>query len=116
MIRKTDSYPIRKVEHMLGGDGEFVIEDILMINELHDKGRLFARGTLLPGHSVGYHVHEKDMEICYFLSGTGLVEDENGVETIVAPGDANIVDVGHGHKITNTGKEPLVYLAVVIYA
>ena len=70
----------------------------------------------MPNHSVGYHVHEKDMEVCIFLSGTGIVQDENGIQTEVGEGDTNIVDVGHGHMIKNTGKDTLVYLAVIIYA
>ena len=70
----------------------------------------------MPEDRVGYRVHEKDMEICYFLSGQGVVEDETGCRTEVSAGDANIVDVGHGHKIINTGTEPLVYMAVILFA
>lgn len=116
MIIKNPDYPVRVVEHMMGGEGKFIIEDILRPDEMHGKGRLFARGTLMPNDSVGYHIHEKDMEICYFLSGQGVVEDENGCKTEVSAGDTNIVDVGHGHKITNTGAEPLVYIAVILFA
>jgi len=115
MIIKNGAYPVRIVEHMKGGDGQFVIEDILRPDEMHDKGRLFARGTLMPGHSVGYHVHEGDMEICFFLSGRGTVEDDNGEKTLVGPGDVNIVENGHGHMIRNTGEEPLKYLAVILF-
>ena len=116
MIRTSDSYPVRTVEHMMGGEGSFVIEDILAAGELHGKGRLFARGTLGPGHSVGMHTHTKDMEICFFLSGKGVVEDETGACTPVEAGDCNITDAGHSHSITNAGTEPLKYLAVVLFA
>ena len=116
MIRKTDSYPVRILEHMMGGEGVFLIEDILSAGELHGKGRLFARGTLAPGHSVGMHTHTKDMEICFFLSGRGVVEDETGECTAVEAGDCNITDVGHSHQITNTGAEALKYLAVILFA
>ena len=81
-----------------------------------EKGRLFAIGTLEPGHSVGYHVHEEDMEICFFLEGEGIVQEQDGTEIKIGPGDTNIVDVGQGHMITNTGKTSLKYLAVIIYA
>ena len=116
MIRKKGTYRVDIREKMMGGEGHFVVENILNPDEMHGKGRLCARGTLAPGHSVGYHVHEKDMELCYFLSGTGVVTEENGVETVVEAGDCNIVDVGHGHKIVNTGTEDLVYIALILFA
>lgn len=115
MIIKNGNYPTRVVDHMLGGNGKFIIEDILTVDKMHGKGRLFAKGTLMPGHSVGYHVHIKDMEICCFLSGKGIVEDEEGVQTEVSAGDTNIVDVGHGHKISSIGDEALVYIAVILF-
>ena len=65
-VIKKGQYPVRYIEHMKGGQGRFEIEDILQTDEMHEKGRLFAIGTLEPGHSVGYHVHEEDMEICFF--------------------------------------------------
>lgn len=49
------------------------------------------------------------------MSGTGIVREENGVETHVQPGDCNIVPSGHAHEIINTGKDALVYLAVVLF-
>lgn len=116
MVIKNGNYPVRIIEHMMGGEGEFVLEDILQPEEMHGKGRLFARGRLQPGHSVGFHVHEKDMEICFFLSGNGYVEDETGKKEKVHTGDTNIVDVGHGHRIVNDGEEPLVYLAVILFS
>ena len=113
MIRKKGSYKVDIREPMMGGIGRFVVENILNPEEMYGKGRLFARGTLAPGHSVGYHTHEKDMEICFFLSGTGMVTDENGTKTQVGTGDCNIVDIGQGHEIINTGTEDLVYIALI---
>lgn len=115
MVIKDGNYPVRVIEHMMGGNGEFTVEDILQPEEMHGKGRLFARGKLMPGHSVGYHVHEKDMEICYFLQGRGCVTDGTGNKVQVCAGDTNIVDVGQGHEIVNTGEEPLIYMAVIIF-
>lgn len=115
-VIKKGQYPVRYIEHMKGGQGRFEIEDILQTDEMHEKGRLFAIGTLEPGHSVGYHVHEEDMEICFFLEGEGIVQEQDGTEIKIGPGDTNIVDVGQGHMITNTGKTSLKYLAVIIYA
>ena len=99
----------------MGGSGRFVVEHLLRPEELGNHGRLFARGTLAPGHSVGYHVHEGDMELCWFLSGRGEVVEADGCPVPVGPGDCNFVPAGSGHAIRNTGTEDLVYLAVVLY-
>ena len=115
MIRRPGDYNITIKEHMMGGEGRFVVENLLAAEELHGKGRLFARGSLAPGHTVGWHVHENDMEICYFLTGKGQVRDNDGALYDVYPGDTNIVDAGCGHEIINTGSEDLSYLAVILY-
>ena len=53
MVVKNQGYAVRVVEHMMGGEGKFIIEDILKPDEMHGKGRLFARRTLMPKDSVG---------------------------------------------------------------
>ncbi len=116
MIRKKGSYRVDVRKQMMGGTGEFVVENILLPEEMRQKGRLFARGSLAPGSSVGYHVHDQDMEICYFLSGSGQVTDQNGTVTMVSAGDTNIVNVGEGHEITNVGHTDLVYIALILFA
>lgn len=114
MVIKNGNYPTRIIKNMMGGEGKFIIEDILLPEQMNG-GRLFARGCLLPGDSVGYHEHTKDMEICYFLSGKGIVQDELGRQMEVGSGDTNIVDAGHGHAIKNNGEEPLIYIAVILF-
>ncbi|MGM9552918.1 MAG: cupin domain-containing protein [Faecousia sp.] len=115
MIRKNGSYRLDVREQMMGGEGRFLVENILEPDEMHGKGRLFAKGTLARGHSVGYHVHTKDMEVCYFLSGSGVVTDEHGIKTEVHAGDCNIVFPGQGHEIVNTGKDDLTYIALILF-
>ncbi len=116
MIRKKSGYRIDIREQMMGGNGRFVVENILKPAEFYGKGRLFAKGTLAPGDSVGYHVHHADTEICYFLSGEGIVREDDGVQTPVTAGDSNIVAPGHGHEIINTGNQDLVYIALILFA
>ena len=115
MIVFSDGYARSAQAAKHGGAGEFKVETILTPEQMGKAGRLFVRGTLESGHSVGMHAHTGDMEVCYFLSGTGIVREENGVETRVQPGDCNIVPSGHAHEIINTGKDALVYLAVVLF-
>lgn len=116
MIRRPSDYRLADIDQMKGGSGTFHLEHILEATELHEKGRMFARGTLAPGSSVGYHVHTNDMEICFFLSGSGTVMDENGIKTEVSAGDCNICDAGHGHEIINNGSVDLAYLCVILFA
>ena len=54
------------------------------------------------------------MEVCYVLSGSGLVEDAQAGCTRLTPGDTHICLPGDTHKIVNDGTVPLVYLAVVL--
>ena len=44
-----------------------------------------------------------------------MVTDENGTKTQVGTGDCNIVDIGQGHEIINTGTEDLVYIALILF-
>jgi mannose-6-phosphate isomerase-like protein (cupin superfamily) len=115
MIRRRDEMPIEHIHKMKGGIGYLELHKILNIDEFYGKGRLFAKGKLQPGHSVGSHVHDGDMEVCYFLSGKGIVF-EGDKQTAVSAGDANIVLSKGEHKIVNVGSEPLEYMALILFS
>jgi len=116
MFRLKEDRNNQVIPNMKGGNGEFRLEHIISGNEeLGMKGRLFAKGTLPPGSSVGMHKHEGDMEICYFLSGTGLVKDEEDGKFQVKAGDVNICFDGKSHEIINNGDEDLVYTVLVLF-
>lgn len=116
MILRSDELPRSADVAKHGGAGEFGVETILTKEQMGKAGRLFVRGTLKPGHSVGMHRHEGDMEICYFLSGQGMVREEDGKNYTVYPGDVNVTPSGHAHEIVNTQSDAnLVYLAVVLF-
>ena len=114
MILKNAEYPRSEDVRKHGGQGVFMVETILTWAQLNQAGRLFARGTLAPGDSVGMHTHLGDLELCYFLQGRGLVREPDG-ETEVGPGDSNLVLPGQAHEVVNIGQEPLTYLAVVLF-
>lgn len=115
MIIKKSEYPRETIIAMKCGKGEFQIEHLTERTLLGAAGRLFARGTLKPGHSVGWHQHEDDMEICYFLQGTATVYDNNRMPCQINPGDTHVCKQGQSHSIENNGNDDLVYLAAVIY-
>ena len=50
----------------------------------------------------------------YVLSGEGEYDD-NGVIVPVKAGDVTFCKNGEGHGLTNTGKEDLVFNAMIIY-
>ena len=116
MISKADEYRREIIQNMKGGVGQFEIDHLVEKQYLEGAGSLFARGTLAPGHSVGWHVHADTVEICYVLSGSGIAVEDDGTRHDISVGDTQVCRSGCGHEIINNGDEPLSYLAVVLYA
>ena len=97
--------------NMRGGNGTVHLRALMP--ELPAHVRLFSRIELAPGCSIGYHVHEKETELFYFVSGSGRACDD-GSWFDVSAGDAMATPDGHGHAVENTGSEPLVLLAAIV--
>ncbi len=107
----------RKVEFkcIRGGNGETEMVKILNgADEMYGKGRMFNEMILAPGNSIGEHAHSGDNEIFYFLSGEGEYND-NGTIVTVKPGDTVVCNDGETHSLKNTGKEPLRFIALILY-
>lgn len=81
---------------------------------LHTHSPSAVLWSCLSCCSVGLHTHTANMEVCYVLSGSGLVEDAQAGCTRLTPGDTHICLPGDTHKIVNDGTVPLVYLAAVL--
>ena len=115
MIRKADEFRIEYKEHMRDGDGTVQLTRFITgPEELEDKGRLFAKSTLNPVCSIGYHVHEKDAELFYILTGTAEYND-NGEMRTVSAGDVTICPAGTGHGIANRTDGVVELVAVIVY-
>lgn len=111
MITRKDEQTIEIREQMRGGAKQVEIRNLAC--ELPAKARLFGRLRLIPGASIGYHVHEGETELFYFLSGAGRVRDgEQWFD--VQPGDVLSTGNGNGHAVENTGDEDLVFIAVIV--
>ena len=116
MIKKAEECKVEYREHMRDGNGTVQITNFIDTpEELNSKGRLFARITLKPGCCIGYHVHEKDAELFYILSGTGVYNDNGDLKTVTA-GDVTFCPTGTGHGIANETDEVLEMIAVIVYA
>ena len=109
MMRK-----IEKKENVFGGKGAVFFEYLLDQQQLGGMCRLYAKITMKPGTSLGYHVHQGDSEAYYILSGEGLYTNQEGSST-VASGDVTFTADGQGHAIENQGDRDLVFMALVIY-
>lgn len=113
MFRKADELAVEFRKKMRGGQGTVKIKHIFKSDELTGKARLLAEITLPAGSSIGFHQHDQEEEVFYFLSGHGRVNDQ-GVIKEVGPGDAVLTGDGNGHAIENCSAEPLVFLAVIL--
>ena len=116
MIRKADECKVEYREHMRGGEGTVEITNFISGSaELYEKGRLFSKITLKPGTGIGYHVHETDSELFYFLNGP-LEYNDNGTVVTVNAGDVAICPAGTGHAVTNNTDETKELVALIVYA
>ena len=98
-------------EFMRGGKKQ--VNLTALSGKLPEKMRLFSILTLVPGASIGYHVHEGETELFYFLEGNGRVQDDDRFFDVSA-GDAMATFSGHGHAVENTGDTDLVILAAIV--
>ena len=113
MIRKASDAKVVISESLRGGAGSIVITQLAEQEELYDKSRLFAKMVVKPGCSIGYHVHENEMEAYHIISGIGTYDD-NGNIVELHPGDTSITPAGQGHGIVNNGDEDIVMIALII--
>lgn len=68
----------------------------------------FRKRVLHPGAAIGYHPQKED-EVYYILSGTGIMQ-MNGSEFPVKAGDGILTRPGSSHGLKQTGKEDLVLM------
>ena len=109
MIRKKNECKVEFREHMR------ITNFINGPEELCGKGRMYSRITLRSGCSIGFHVHEKDSELFYILSGEAEYNDNGEIKTVTA-GDVTVCPPGTGHGIANKGEETVELIAVIVYA
>ena len=114
MIKRKGSYKKEAIEKMRGGEGFCTIEHLLTPEELYEKGRLYAHITLEPGHSIGYHVHENEMESYYVVSGEAEYMD-NAEKVHLYPGDTTFTPAGEGHSVKCVSNEPLTIIAQILF-
>lgn len=111
MITRRDKQDHSVREFMRGGKKQ--VQQTALSAQLPENARIFSVLTLIPGASIGYHVHEEETELFYFLEGCGRVQDDEQTMN-VWEGDSMATFSGHGHSVENIGDTNLVILAVII--
>ena len=59
-----------------GGNGDVIIEHYLDESMLNDSVVMYAKVTLKPGCSLGYHIHGGNSETIVVLQGTAEYYDD----------------------------------------
>ena len=113
MIKRDGNYEKIVKEEMRGGAGKVVIEKLWdPESELKANNRLFAKLTLEPGSSIGFHKHENEEEVFVIIKGAAEADDNGKTETLY-PGDTILTANGAGHSVKSVGDETLEMLAVI---
>lgn len=93
--------------------GKKQVQSVELAAHLPETVRVFSTHTLVPGASIGYHVHRGEAELVYFLEGVCRVQEDDQVYYASA-GDSMVVPSGHGHGMENIGDNNLVLVCVVV--
>lgn len=112
MVTRSENCP-RKDVCLREGKGTVNIKDLATAEDLYNHGRLFAQISIEPGHSIGFHDHQRESELFYVIKGEGVYND-NGKEVTVGVGDVCICPSGESHCIENKGSELLQLVALIV--
>lgn len=97
-------------------DAEFFTSERCHIIELSnssgDPDMSIARARVAPGVTTRWHLLKGTMERYCIVSGAGIVEVGDLPPTEVNAGDIVIIPPGCPQRITNSGTEDLVFLAI----
>ncbi len=113
MIKRHNEYRTELREEMRGGKGTVRIEHFWEPKtEMRSRNRMFAKLTIEPNGSIGFHPHDAEEEVFVVLRGKAEADD-NGEVVELNAGDTILTGNGDGHAIRNIGEEPLELLAVI---
>ena len=106
MIYDIDNEKPEKLENFKGG--EKYLSAII-----HDDGlNKILHGALIPGATIGEHLHDTNSEVIYILRGHGSVLYD-GERYPVSEGECHYCPKGHRHSLINDSEADLVFFAVI---
>lgn len=114
MITRNEERTYKRTDNVKDGEGYVLMNSILPMEKMDNKGRLFSHFRLEKNCGVGWHIHEEDAETYYIISGEAEYSD-NGTMTTLRAGDVTFTDAGEGHSITNRCDEPMEMIALILY-
>ena len=107
---------MKKAVHKYNPESEFYIDEGCYITELSntpdDAGLSIARTRVEPGSTTRWHRLSATAERYIILEGTGLVEVGESLQEHVGEGDVALIPAMSKQRITNTGIDDLVFLAI----
>ena len=95
---------------------EYYFEEGCFITELHnsaeDAAVSVARARVRPGDATRWHRLRGICERYLIIAGSGVVEIGETAAKMVGPGDTVLIPAGIHQRITNSGHDDLIFLAV----
>ena len=98
--------PLSVLPNFKGGEKQ--MESIMFVDSLNRI--MYSR--LVPGASIGEHIHDTSSEMIFILSGEGDAITD-GVREKCTPGTCHYCPKGSSHTLINSGSEDLIFFAVV---
>lgn len=106
MAVNTDDKP---VEYFFAAEGCYITE---LSNSEADPALSIARARVMPGVTTAWHRLYNTTERYAIVSGIGIVEVGDAEPKDVRAGDVVIIAPMQRQRITNSGSEDLVFLAL----
>jgi len=96
-------------EYFFESEGCYITE---LSNNEFDPDLSIARARVRPGVTTSWHRLKNTTERYCILSGAGIVEVGDAVRREVYSGDVVLIPPMQRQRITNVGKEDLIFLAI----
>ena len=106
MLIDFKNIPLTVLPNFKGGEKQ--MESNMFVDPLNRI--MYSR--LVPGASIGEHIHDTSSEMIFILSGEGQAITDGAVEKCT-PGTCHYCPKGSTHTLINNGSEDLVFFAVV---
>ena len=106
MLIKFNEIQEAEMKNFKGGEKSVFTKMIV------DDNNRIMMSRLVPGASIGMHIHDVSSEIIFVLKGQGLVICD-GKEEVVKAGDCHYCEKGSTHTFINNSAEDIVFYAVV---
>lgn len=114
MIKRSNDFKIDYLPNLKGGEKLTKVLNFFDDADFNGLGRLFGISIIEPGGSIGKHTHTGEQEAYYILDGVATYDD-NGISTVLYPGELAICKDGESHGIRNEGNIDLRYIALISY-